>query len=247
MTNGRANKIPLIGLLAVKNKLITKEELDKGLALCTDSNNLEKGLKDYLFSKELVSAKNMERLSRAVKTLEIRQKEYKFGSIAIAKGFINKTILDLALEEQQAGIRAKQKPRLIGDLMVEAGMLTTKQRDYILKLQNRVRQLDKNARSDKKDLPGKDIQKTNLKTNLKTSPTKNNKAKTSPVKTSDTKEETKDLLEPEIITGDIKLQISTDFMMAFISKTDHFNDNILATDIKETLFEKNIVAGIVVA
>ncbi len=228
MTNGRTNQIPLIGLLAVKNKLIKKEELEKGLALCKNSSNLEKDLTEYLCSNELVSAKNMERLSRAVKTLEIRQKEYKFGAIAIAKGFINKTVLDLALEEQLASIRGKQKPRLIGDLMVEAGMLTAKQRNYILKLQNRVRQMDKNLNASQKNQPGQKALEPN------------------PPKKVEIKKENSDLLEPEIITGGIKLQVSSDFMAAFISKTDHFNDNLTASDIKEALFEKNIVNGIVV-
>ncbi|OQY51508.1 MAG: hypothetical protein B6230_04660 [Desulfobacteraceae bacterium 4572_89] len=194
MTNGRTNQIPLIGLLAVKNKLIKKEELEKGLALCKNSSNLEKDLTEYLCSNELVSAKNMERLSRAVKTLEIRQKEYKFGAIAIAKGFINKTVLDLALEEQLASIRGKQKPRLIGDLMVEAGMLTAKQRNYILKLQNRVRQMDKNLNASQKNQPGQKALEPN------------------PPKKVEIKKENSDLLEPEIITGGIKLQVSSDFM-----------------------------------
>ena len=231
MTNGRTKQTPLIGLLAVKNKLIKKEELEKGLALCKNSSNLEKDLTEYLFSNGLVSAKNMERLSRAVKTLEIRQKEYKFGAIAIAKGFITKTLLELALEEQQADIRGKQKLRLIGDLMVEAGMLTTKQRNYILKLQKRVRQLDKNSDSSQKNQPKQKVRVTNLKKN--------------PKKKSEIKKEINNLLEPEIITGGIRLQVTMDFMAAFISKTDHFNDNLLASDIKETLFEKNIVNGIV--
>jgi uncharacterized protein (DUF342 family) len=54
------------------------------------------------------------------------------------------------------------------------------------------------------------------------------------------------LLEPEIITGGIKLQVARDFMAAFISKTDHFNPNISALEIKEALFERDIVEGIVV-
>ncbi|MCP4722523.1 MAG: DUF342 domain-containing protein, partial [Desulfobacteraceae bacterium] len=133
MTDGNENKVkcPLIGLLAVKNQLITREELETGLAQCTGSADLEKDLKDYLLSKELVSEQNIERLSRAAKTLEIRQKEYQFGSIAIRKGFINKSVLELALEEQEDAIRGKRKPSLIGDMLVEAGLMTEKQRDYI--------------------------------------------------------------------------------------------------------------------
>ena len=156
MTSGGGKKIkcPLIGLLAVKNQLITKEELETGLAQCATSTDLEGALKDYLLDKELVSGKNIERLSRAAKTLEIRQKEYKFGAIAMGKGFINKSVLDLALEEQEDAIRGKRKPTLIGDMLVAAGLMTTKQRDYILKLQKREKIPDKGANPDKTLVPG---------------------------------------------------------------------------------------------
>ncbi len=236
MTAGPDNKIkcPLIGLLAVKNQLITKAELEIGLAQCKGSIDLEKELKKYLFAKELVSEQNIERLSRAAKTLEIRQKEYQFGAIAIRKGFINKSVLELALEEQEDAIRGKRKPRLIGDMLAEAGLLTIKQRDYILKLQNRLKS-PKPLESDKKSLAGQ----LPPEQSTETSP------EPSPEKKPEPKADTIAMLEPEILAGGISLQVSGDFMAAFISKTDHFNEDMLVLEIKEGLFEKNIVAGIV--
>jgi uncharacterized protein (DUF342 family) len=232
MTNGQGKKMksPLIGLLAVKNQLITKEELETGLHQCAGSINLEKELKDYFLAKELVTAQNIERLTRAAKTLEIRQKEYQFGAVAIAKGFINQSVLDLALEEQEDAIRAKKKPSLVGDMMVAAGLMTAKQRDYILKLQNRVKSLNNKTESDPKTIPQQPLE----------NPEKQ------PLKQPQTKEAASALLEPEIIAGGIKLQISRDFMAAFISKTDQFNPDILSMEIKEALFEHDIVNGIVV-
>jgi len=238
MTNGRQKKMkfPLIGLLAVKNQLITKDELETCLAKYSDSTDIEKDLKDYLLSNELVSGRNIERLSRAAKTLEIRQKEYQFGAIAISKGFINKSVLDLALEEQENAIRGKGKFSLIGDLLVDAGLLTEKHRDHILKLQSRVRKLSKKKGQGGKSLPGHRSGKKGPKKSLVE--VKEHEA--------ETREEADALLEPEIITGGIKLQVSRDLMAAFISKTDHFNRDILAMEIKEALVEKNIVSGIVV-
>lgn len=218
----------MIGLLAVKNQLITKEELETGLHQCAGSNNLEQELKDYLLTHELVSAQNIERLFRAAKTLEIRQKEYKFGAIAIAKGFINQSVLDLALEEQEDSIRGKQKPSLIGDMMVGAGLMTVKQRDYILKLQNRLKLANKKTGSDPKTIAGQQPLEKPLKKKV------------------ELKEAALALLDPEIITGGIKLQVARDFMAAFISKTDQFNPDISAMEIKEALFERDIVNGIVV-
>ncbi len=232
MTNKHVNQIPLIGLLAVKNQLITQAELDIGLAQCAPSTHPEKELKEYLLSHKLVSVQNMERLSRAVKTLEFRQKEHHFGAIAIKKGFVNQSVLDLALAAQKEEIRVKRKLRLIGDLMVEAGFLTVKQRDYILKFQKRLHQA---------------VQKTET---LKETPLGQGPQKRQPEKPLGPEEEhqgsTDDLTEPEVIGQGIRLQVSRDSMSAFISKTEAFNPEVQVSQIKEALSEKGIVVGIVV-
>ena len=132
-------KIPLIGQLALNNNLITSEALQKALAYCSDFSNKESALKDYFLSKELISSRNVERLTKAAQTFEFRQKEFKFGDIAIRKGFINKSVLTLALEEQQNEIKNRSGLNQIGEILVNAGFITEKQRDYILKLQKRVR------------------------------------------------------------------------------------------------------------
>jgi len=231
-------KIPLIGLLAVKNHLITREELQKGLSQCSDAKTLDAALKEYLLSNELVSSQNMERLLRAAKTLEIRQKEFKFGAIALRKGFINQSILKLALEEQENDIKTKKKVRLVGDMLVEAGMLTEKQRDYILKLQKRDRQGVKKSSGKKVSEATPANQKTAAKA------VENKKSGHSSEEPGDGREDTKNLLEPEIISGGIKLEISNDFMAAFLSKTDYFDPDITLSEIKEALLEKGIILGL---
>ncbi len=90
----------MIGLLAVKNLLITKEDLQKALSHCLGAENPDLALKEYFLSKEIISAQNMERLLRASRTIDLRQKEFKFGAVAIRKGFINQSVLKLVLEEK---------------------------------------------------------------------------------------------------------------------------------------------------
>ena len=169
----------------------------------------------------------------------MRQKEFKFGTIAVRKGFINQSVLKLALEEQQTAIKIQKKFHLVSDILVEAGMLTAKQRDYILKLQKRVRQEVKKGSQEKADKPfpddkensGKDPEDQAL----------DNSAET----ISEKKADKSVLLESEIIAGGTKFEISKDFMGAFLSKTDHFDNNITLTEIKEALLDKGIVLGIV--
>ena len=139
MPKGHDNsgKTPMIGVLAVKNLLISKAELEKGLAACSESKNPEADLKAYFLDNELISKKNIDRLARMAKALEIRRKEILFGAMAVRLGFINQSVADLALEEQEEDIRNQNRPRRIGDMLVIAGFMTQKQRDYILKLQKR--------------------------------------------------------------------------------------------------------------
>ena len=211
-------KIPLIGQLALNNNLITGEALQKALAYCSDSSNMESALKNYFLSKELISSINVERLTKAAQTFEFRQKEFRFGDIAIRKGFINKSVLTLALEEQQNEIKNRSGLNQIGEILVNAGFITEKQRDYILKLQKRVRKERAKKFKEKNQMVGKTVEW----------------------------QDKNYLLEPEIITGGIKLQISKNFMMAFLTKTDSFDENISVEEIKEALFDKGIVSGSVV-
>jgi uncharacterized protein (DUF342 family) len=291
MTKGQENKIncPLIGILAVKNQLITKEELETALLQLAGSKDPEQDLKAYFGIKELVSGQNIERLARAAKTLQIRQKEYRFGAIAIAKGVLNQSVLDLALEEQESSIRGGRKPQLIGDMLVDAGLLTEKQRDYILKLQNRMKKQNKKIESDRKavvvklssQVKSKSKQKQKSKAASEPEPEPEpepkpkpalkpkSEAEPNPEPTSEPTSEPKSDAEPkpgeehsedaekkakkevaltesEIISGGIKLQVSGDFMSAFIFKTDHFNPDLSVMELKDILFEKDIIAGIVV-
>ncbi len=228
MANQNTNKTntPLIGILAVKNSLITKKELQTGLEKCSKEKNLEDALKEYFLAQELISAKNIDRLVLASKALSMRQKELQFGVIAIKKGFINKSLLKLALEEQQDCIKNKQKPKRIGDMLVDAGMLSEKQRDSILSLQKRDLRKAENEEGDvAEQLNGK-------------------KEEEAPADVEENEPEGPRMLEPEVISGGVKLQVSSDYMAAYLSKTDHFKDTISVFEIKESLFEKNIVVGL---
>ncbi len=231
-------KTPVIGLLAVKNFLITKEDLQKGLSQGSSAQDPTLALQEYLLSEELVSPENMQRLVRAAKALDTRQKEFKFGAIAVRKGFINQSVLKLALEEQAADIRNKRKIRMLGDLLVDAGMLTPKQCDYILKLQKRVRQEAEKTLMEKGGNPA--LGEGETPSGNPEGPSDLSPAGSKAL--SDTGMD--DLLEPEMIAGGIKLEITKDFMAAFLTKTDDFDDNITVTEVKEALFENGILLGI---
>ena len=230
-------KIPVIGLLAVKNLLITKEDLQRALPHCLHADNPDHALNEYLLSKEIISAQNMERLMKAAKGIELRQQELKFGVIAIRKGFISQSVLKLVLEEQETDRKNKRNTRLIGDMLVEAGMMTEKQRDYTLRLQDRVKEEVKKSSEGK--AAGTPPQK-NSPEQKQTGPGISEKSK----EMEEGPQESGALMAPEIIHGGVKLEISKDFMAAFLSKTDYFDDSITVSEVKSSLFEKGIVLGL---
>lgn len=237
-TNNGKQKVPFIGLLAVKNHLITKEELKMALRHCVGAPDLSGALKKYFIENQMVSPQNVERLQRASKAFDLRQKEFKFGAIAVRKGFINQSVLKLVLEEQQGDIKAKKKFRLIGDMLMDAGMLTQSQKDYILKLQKRSHkepEIQAEKPKEKKEPADAGAQKSTSAQEQPSSETQTNEKQNT----------TLELLEPEVITGGIKLQVSGNFMAAFLSKSDYFDENVTVTQIKEALFDKGIVLGVV--
>ena len=225
--------IPIIGVLAVKNRLITQAELEKALAACKESVDTAACLKEYLLSREMVSAQNIQRLSMAARAVDIRKKEFHFGAIAVQKGIINKSVLQLVLEEQQTDIKNGRKPRLIGDMLVESCMMTERQRDFILKMQKR-RHKPAQPKPDTVAVASDPADQENTALD-----------QAGPEQTAAPKNVSPDMLEPEIIANGIQLQVSGDYMGAFLTKTRDFNPEITASDIRDALAEKGVVSGIV--
>ena len=232
MAKNQSLNIPIIGKLALKSLLITKYELQQGMVVCSDSTDKSKALKEYFELNELISFKNLQRLAKAAKALEFRKKEFKFGEIAIKKNFINNSVLTLALDDQKNAIKKGNKVSQIGEMLVDAGFLTAKQRNSVLKLQKRFR---------------KKYLQSSAKINQAIDTKKNNDILKKPLNsTKKITEEQGLLLASETISNGLKLEISRDLMTAFLTKTDSFDEAVTVDQIKDSLFDKKIVSGIVV-
>ena len=131
-------KIPLIAQLALRHKLITSSDLDKALENLKGSDNLNQALYEYLEKNKLISPLNMKRLKVAAKATAFRQKDLAFGNIAIIEGYLTPSLLTMALDQQKTELLRHKRSRLLGDILVEAGMLTPGQRDKILKKQKQI-------------------------------------------------------------------------------------------------------------
>lgn len=252
MANGskQDKDTPLIGTLAVKNQFISEEQLQKALAQCSDASNIEAELKDYFLAENLISSRNIHRLTMAAKVIGIHQQEYRFGAIALARGMVNKSVLDLALEEQKAQIKKGKKPRRIGDVMVDAGLITIKQRDEILKLQNRS--------CTRPDRASKPLSKTESGVDAPVMGHNENQAdpgcgalnacadKIPEATPEPNGDQILDRMEQGAqICGGLLLQVTCDHMSAFLSKTCDMDPDIPAVVVRTALAEKGVVFGLV--
>ncbi|WP_035237593.1 flagellar assembly protein A [Desulfobacter vibrioformis] len=241
--------VPLIGILAVKHHFISEEQLQKALAQCSDDSNLGAALKKYFLSDNLISPQNVHRLDMAAKVVTIHQKEHRFGAIALARGLVNKSVLDLALEEQKEQLKQGKKPRRIGDVMVEAGLITLKQRDEILKLQNRSCKPPGQA--------NKPLSKTDPAKYASVAVHGENQAdpghdalNPSADNTPEPTPESNDCLlldrmeQATQICGSLLLQVTCDHLSAFLSKTCDMDPDIPAVVIRTALAEKGVVFGL---
>lgn len=227
---------PLIGLLAVKKEFISEEQLQKALAQCSGDNDLDEQLKAYFLSENLISPQNVHRLTMAVKAVAIHQQEYRFGAIALARGFVNKSVMELALEEQKEQFKKGKKPRPIGDAMVEAGMITMKQRDEVLTLQHRACKLP--AVASKPPAKTEPVaEKSSAGRNVQIIPGH----------CREFNDETclDRMLQHVQISGDVLLQVTCDRQCALLSKLCDMDSDIPAVVIRTALAEKGIVFGIV--
>ncbi len=234
-SHDKNNKIPLIGKLALRHELIRPSDLDKALDTLKESENFTKAFCQYLEEKKLISSLDMKRLTIAAKAMAFRQKDRAFGNIALRKGYLTRSLLEMALEEQKNELTKKKRSRLLGEILVEAGMLTTKQVDKILTKQKRLKEIERLRRQETEDIPSKPSEKALSTTSDVTTPDD-----TTPDPTTTAVQE-----DTEIFEGGIKLTIPLDFQSAYLLKTDEFDPDIPVEDIKAILDQKYIIFGIV--
>jgi uncharacterized protein (DUF342 family) len=224
-------KAPLLGKLAIKNSLVTEEEFEEAMNACSGATDPEEALKEYFLSNDLMTPQNLKRLITATKAIELRQKDIKFGTIAINKGLISQSVLDLALEEQKKSFKTKKNPRLIGDILVTAGIITIEHRNLILKTQNRlIKDIKHEYSNTHNNTDNSDTLKSRERSTAAAAEKQKSLSNTSII---------------EIIKHGIKLEITQNTLTALISKTDDFDDNINPEDIRNLLIKKGITFGLV--
>lgn len=214
----------MIGELAVKHGLITQQDFEKAVKACADTENQEQAIPEYFIAMNLISEKGIQKLTLIAKTLFIRHQDIQFGTIAMEKGLISPSILELALEEQTSLFKTRRSYTLLGDILVDAGMMSTTHRDTILKEQNRLTDEGNDEPFIQDAYNGNDTSDDEA---ISLILPKHN-----------------DFAESEVFPCGIKLIIQADAMAAFLFKTENFDPLITIGRIKEIMASRNIIFGI---
>ncbi len=123
--------------LAFQYGTITKDQLKQVKAAYVLKHNDDPNLKyeDLLLHQKFATHYQIGLLKLIREYMIIKKRGEIFGEIAVDMGFISSDDLKKGLEHQRADFETAKTKKLIGEILVESGALTLKQKDAILKEQ----------------------------------------------------------------------------------------------------------------
>lgn len=132
---GQADTIPTLVDLALKYGTISRDQYTQLLKPFTgDEDQID--IEARLLDEGITTPYQLGLLKLIQEYHIVRKSGVEFGKIAIEKGFASLLDINHALESQKKEFRRSRHQKLIGDILVENRILTTTQKDLILKEQN---------------------------------------------------------------------------------------------------------------
>ncbi|RPJ82391.1 MAG: DUF342 domain-containing protein [Deltaproteobacteria bacterium] len=131
-------KYPLIGRIALENRLVKEDDLVKALSIqkaIQQKTGKDFPLEDILCKKGMIS----ESQKSILLTTVMRQLDKEFCRIAVRQNKITQEKADQAFAEQAGRFKANRESISVGDILVLSGELTRQECDTILLMQNRIK------------------------------------------------------------------------------------------------------------
>lgn len=229
--NGLDSRNALIIKIALFLNFLSKSDyqlLIKDLKKLGGKENLD--ILKIMLAKKYVGQQELLQLKKACLNFAKAQEDSRFGSLCIEFGFLTASNLDLALEEQKRLTESGQHVR-IGDLLVDAGMISSRHRKLVLQKQQLEAAGDKSRAA---------------KTPVESTPADQTKApETEPAETEPEEDEFDLSMMREIRDPEVVLYIQEDGLKAFMKKTVDFDKSMPLTDLKLILDKYGIIYGLV--
>jgi len=131
----QANNFPTLADLALKYGTISQDQYAYLLQLFTFKKE-QAAFEDLLRDEGMATRYQLGLLKLIQEYQIVRKSGEEFGKIAVEKGLATKVDINQALELQKKVFKKSRHKKLIGDILVETRIITTKQKDLILKEQN---------------------------------------------------------------------------------------------------------------
>ena len=128
------------GRLAVKYRFLTSDQLTEAITHVsgTAKGNLKDALEEYLLAQKLISIKQLKIINSIQEMREIRTLDRSFAEMALKNVWVSKDKLEQAFKEQERLFLEEKRKIIIGEILVEKGVISQEQRDSILVQQNRL-------------------------------------------------------------------------------------------------------------
>lgn len=144
MNVGQTNNIPTLADLALKYGTISQKQHTHLLKRFTFKKE-QTAIEDLLLDEGMATPYQLELLKLIQEYYIVRKSGKEFGKIAIEKGLATMADISQALELQKKEFKKSRQNKRIGDILVETRIITSKQKDLILKEQNLFNKLDHNS------------------------------------------------------------------------------------------------------
>lgn len=132
------NKYPLLGRIALENRLVKEDDLVKALSMqkaVQQKTGKDFPLEDILCKKGMISESQKSILMITV----MRQLDKEFCQIAVKQNKVTQEKADQAFNEQARRFKANRESISVGEIFATSGVLTRQECDTILLMQKRIK------------------------------------------------------------------------------------------------------------
>lgn len=134
----------LLGNLAMRYNLLDENDMKQALYIQQEKRDAGETmlLGEIMVAHQMITRSQLNFLLSVQKVLETNQLDLKFGEIAVGNRFVSEADIQRALQEQQQMFKENKSVKLLGDILLDSGMISLEQRDAIIMKQDRMKGIE---------------------------------------------------------------------------------------------------------
>ncbi len=129
------NAPPSLGEIALRYGTINRQQMDRLMELQGKTGHSPAAL---MHQERMATPSQISLIQLIQEFLVLKQQGERFGQIAVKRGFATRQQVNDALKQQLRQFRQEKRKRMIGDILVESGVITQEQRQAISREQQQI-------------------------------------------------------------------------------------------------------------